>query len=440
MASVKFRLNRPTQKESSILVRFYSKQTGPVDTSIGEKIPTKHWDGQRVSAKFKKDADRINKYLSKIEIELLDAWRNNKSLTGEELKGLVRGIVRGEDQPDQKKTVIDTVLKFIAQYEKEKDQRTVKKYRSLLRRLETFSKKYPLSFDKLDFNFYDKFKNFLYEQPNPGFREHRIDYSNNLECYLVSPCDAGDENIGLFDETVFKYLITLKTVCAWAETRGEQVHPAYKSWQIIKRDYQPISLTLDELRKIEGLHIPEKQLDIARDYLSLECRTGQRISDLKRFTHADISGTTWTFNQKKGSRLSTKRITLPLVGYCAPALAILHKYVFQLPRITEQHLNKNIKTICQRAGISEPTYIERWAGNKKIRITGPKHEFISTHTGRKTFITIALQFMNHQTVMSITGIRSYKTLKHYDGGSEIGTIEAGLRNIEDNISVLRKHA
>lgn len=435
MASVKFRLNRPTQKESSILVRFYSKQTGSIDVSTGERVPTEYWSGQRVSSKYKKNADRINKHLSTIEAELLDAWRSNKGVDGETLKGLVRRIVQGGDQPNQKKTVAEFVRQFIAQYSKEKEAGTVKRYKGLLKKLELFNSN--LTLDQLDFNFYTAFKNFLYDHPNVLYREYRLCKDVSAGCWNLTRSDTGD-NVGLFDEVVFKYLVNLKTVCSWAAKRGFEPHPSYKEWEIIKRDYQPISLTLDELRKIEEVHLPEKHLDVARDYLSLECRTGQRISDLRRFSASDISGNVWTFTQKKGARLNNKRVSLPLVGFCAPALVVLQKYNYELPKISEQKLNEHIKTVCKRAGITQPIFIERYAGNKRVRISGDKCDFISTHTGRKTFITIALQFMNHQTVMSITGIRSYKTLKHYDAGSEIGTIEAGLRNIEDNITIMRK--
>ena len=247
--------------------------------------------------------------------------------------------------------------------------------------------------------------------------------------------------MGLFDDVVFKYFINLKTVCAWAEMRGYTVHPAYKikkAWPIIRREYQPIALTQDELHRIEDLYLPEKHLDIARDYLALECRTGQRISDLRRFNKNDINGNRWTFNQKKGARTNQKTVSLPFTGYSAPALLILQKYNYELPSISEQKINEHIKTVCKRAGIVDTIHITRWAGNKKVQIPGSKYEFISTHTGRKTFITIALQFMSHQTVMNITGIRSFQTLKHYAGESEIGLVEEGLRKIENDVTIMRK--
>lgn len=441
MASVRFRLNHPRSPENpvTILVRFYSKKTGRLDISTGEICPPEHWEGQRVSSKYK-NYSRINKHLSKIEGELLDLWRDHRSTaTAEELKSLVRGIVKGETTTDQKKTVAHIVQQFIAQYEKEKDPATVKRYKGLLKKLTLFNAQ--LTIDQLDQNFYDEFKTFLYSCPNGVYGDYRINYEPHTGSHTLVQRELGDtigSNVGLFDDTVFKYIVNLKTICAWAEKRNHQVHPSYKTWEIIKRDYQPISLTLDELKAIENLVLPP-HLDVARDYLSLECRTGQRISDLRRFSKSDINGNIWTFTQKKGNRLNANRITLPLVGYCAPALLILQKYNYELPKISEQKLNEHIKTVCKRAGIVQAISIYRWAGSRKIAIPGAKYEFISTHTGRKTFITIALQFMQPHTVMQITGIRSFKTLRHYAGEVEMMTIEAGLRSIEDNIAIMKKH-
>lgn len=445
MATVKYYLNHPFVKgtrdlrkdEVSIDLMFTIDRLKRFRIPTGERIQPKYWDKKEKQVKSNyRGHIEINSHLNLIKDRALDLWRKDKALTADALKVMVRGIVQGDSHTEQKKTVVQAVKQFIAQYEREKETGTVKRYKGLLRKLEAFNP--DLLPEQLDHNFYSSFKNWLYDNPNPLYGGYHLDYDSLAGVYIVRPDVVDNKPVGLFDEVVFKYFVNLKTVCAWGEKRDYQFHKAYKEWEIIKRDYPPISLTLDELQKLETIHLPERHLDIARDYLSLECRTGQRISDLKRFTRSDIDGHRWTFTQKKGSRLNAKTISLPLVGYCAPALLILQKYNYELPRISEAKLNKHIKTVCQRAGIDHQMYIERYAGNRKVRISGPKYEFISTHTGRKTFITIALQFMKPHVVMQITGIRSYKTLKHYAGEAELSTIEAGLKSIEDNISIMRK--
>lgn len=117
-------------------------------------------------------------------------------------------------------------------------------YRTILKKLEAFNPE--LGFEDLDFNFYDAFKKFLYSEPNPGYAGFDLRHDSSDSVHTMFASDNPVHRVGLFDDTVYKYLVHIKTVCAWAEKRGYTVNPAYKSWEIIKREYPVISLTLDE--------------------------------------------------------------------------------------------------------------------------------------------------------------------------------------------------
>ena len=433
MASVTYRLKTPTREETTIICRFYSKETGPLDFSTGEKIPTKYWTGSAVSAKYKRDPDRINKSLSILAADLLEIWRNNKGAEKAVLKSLITQAVKGGSNAE-KKTVISAVRLFIAQYEREKEKTTAGRYKVLLRKLEAFNPN--LTFEQLDQNFYDQFKQWLYGNDNPLFHGFRLEYNASDDCYTVVAGDPDERSIGLFDDVVFKYFVNIQTVIHWAEKRGYQINPSYKSWEIIKREYPIISLTLDELQRIEALDLPAKHLDIARDYLSICCRTGQRISDVKKISALAISSGSWTVHQKKGSRQKQKVVSLPLVGFCEPVIDIVNKYGGKLPEISEQRLNEHIKTVCKLAGITQEIYIERWQGNKKIRIPGKKYEYISTHSGKKTFITILGNIGIPVKVISDFTGTSIKTIeKHYLGRTELYVAESYLRKVESGNTI-----
>lgn len=430
MASVTYRLKTPTRDETTIICRFYAKETGALDFSTGEKIPTKYWLGNSVSAKYKLDHDRINKSLSILAADLLDIWRNNKGADKQQLKSLLTERVKGFKPPvEEKKTVIHALGLFIAQYAEEKESTTVKMYRSILKKLEAFNPN--LTFEQLDFNFYDKFKKHLYGSHNPVYAGFDLQRDNDNDCYILVACDSPKSNVGLFDDAVYKYIVHVKTLCAWAEKRGYHVNPSYKEWEIIKRDYPVISLTLDELQSIEALNPGAKHLEIARDYLSICCRTGQRISDVKRFSSLAIASNTWRILQKKGARQKQKIVELRLKGFSAPVIDIVQKYGGKMPEISEQHLNKHIKTLCEKAGITQEIYIERWQGNKKIRIPGKKYEFISLHSGKRTFITIlGARGVPVRTISELTGT-SIKTIeKHYLGKTDMHIIDSYLEQIE----------
>jgi hypothetical protein len=431
--TVKFKLTRPKEKDQPAPIRVIITHKGVrTEPATGERIAPKFWNGNRAKLSHS-SGEAINTHLDLIEKSLHEFWRGNKSLSGDEFKLGALEIVKGiQDQSTtQKKTVIDAVQQFIAQYEQEKEPGTVKRYRALLSKLTEYGK--PVYFETLDHNFYDAFKKFLYGCNNPIYSGFSITRDAADDCYSIVP--DGDNGpvgnpVGLFDDVVFKYFINIKTICKWAEKRGFTVHPAYKSWEIIKRDYNPIYLNAEELERLESIPL-SKHLDVARDFLVLECRTGQRISDLRRFSKSDIQGDVWTFKQKKGGRTNNSMISLPLVGYCAPALVIIQKYNYELPKISEQRLNEHIKTVCKLAKIDSNVDIYRYQGSKKVRISGPKYEFCSTHIGRKTFITLTLQdpHFTPALVMDLTGIKSYKTLSHYRGKTTIDVARQALESM-----------
>ena len=58
--------------------------------------------------------------------------------------------------------------------------------------------------------------------------------------------------------------------------------------------------------------------------------------------------------------------------------------------------------------------IEKFSGSRRIVIKKPKCDLITTHTGRKTFISLSFEKkMPAEMIMKITGIRSWGTLKKY---------------------------
>jgi integrase len=368
---------------------------------------------------------------------------------------MARKAVKGEVATVEKKTIYGAFDAFIVQCEREKDKKTVAKFRSLRAHLSAFNP--DLDFQDLDFNFYDAFKEHLYAVPNPNYPGCVLIFDTDGLYYDIVPGSNG-EPVGLFDETVFKYFVNLKTFLEWAKKRGHNVHQSFESWEIIVRKHTPISLTLAELEKVEAFeitpdiilkHRPTKKgflaekevrnMKAAQDYLIAECRTGARVSDLKRFSLQDVKDMVWTYSPKKGSRLSNKKVSLPFIGFSLPAWSIFQRNGWKMPVISEQKLNNNIKRLCQMAGITQELSIFRWQGSKRIRITGPKYEFISTHTGRKTCVTLLINEFGMPTelVMDSVGISSYSTLQHYKGDSDVDQRKAYLEKYK-NQSTLRK--
>lgn len=470
MATVNFYLKRAKDATGElkkdhvqVYLKFTIDRSNRFDLPTGEKIIPKYWDNKKQVAKSSMLKHlEFNQNLGRIRDLIIQYYRDNKSVSIDTIQEMSRNLIKHGQAvlPTEKKSLIYVLDLFIAQYAKEKDSKTVAKYSALREKLKAFNLK--LSIEYLDFNFYDAFKAFLYSCPNPNYRGYTLHLCSSGDGYEIRLSDSG-QTIGLFDDVVYKYFTNLKTVLTWATKRGFQPNLSFKTWEIIHRKYPPITLTMAELEKLESLEItaeliranmefkldtPERRrvyqnitnkipersapiLNLCRDYLAIECRTGQRISDIKRFDPKDLHEFKWTLTPKKGNRVSSKKVTVHFKGYCAPALWIFQRHNHKLPSISEQKLNINIKKIAKLAGIDQEVTIYRWAGNKRIKITGPKYEFLSTHTGRKTFITLALQSMPPKLVKDLAGIDSYATLKHYEGESEDATIEKYLTEMQE---------
>lgn len=428
MATVKFYLRRPKENgrlktsEVSIFLKFSIDKENRFELVTFEKISPVYWNFKRQEVKPNFTGHiEINQHLSDIKKSILQLWRDNKSLSVEALRELARPRVKfGTAQAPEKKSLFPILQYFINQYNKDKDKKTAAKFKTLKAKLEAFNK--DLSIEDLDNNFYDRFKDDLFDA-------------------------------GLLDSTVYKTFTNLSTFLTWADSRGYEIHytkgkPTHLSWEIINRRNEPLTLTMGELEKLETLQINEDILKEkfpemaphnrrnslpalvrARDMFILECRTCQRISDLKTFNLKDVIDGVWHNTVTKGNRLHIRKVRIPFnTKFTAPAWAILQKYKFQIPEISEQKLNKNIKTVCILAGIDEEITEYRWKRNERVEIKGPKYAFISTHTGRKTFITLALQFMKPKLVKDLAGI-SWKTLAHYEGQSEDQNLIDGLNSI-----------
>jgi hypothetical protein len=141
------------------------------------------------------------------------------------------------------------------------------------------------------------------------------------------------------------------------------------------------------------------------------CFTAQRWSDINSFKKDQLKGTTWRFYSYKTRKL----IELPLDGFMKPALIILQKHDFALPKISQQKFNDYLKELGKLCGINEVVHIQRFSGSKKIIIEKPKYEFMSSHMARRTAVTILLsKNVPLTTVRKITAHADIRTLMKYE--------------------------
>ena len=154
----------------------------------------------------------------------------------------------------------------------------------------------------------------------------------------------------------------------------------------------------------------DRILERVRDAFCLGCFTGQRYSDIFNLEWSDIKNGTWYLQTKKTKDM----IEIPLNDY---ALEILKKYKGKLRPIeplSNVKMNENLKILAEKAEFNELHRMVSYKGNQRSETIEKKYNLISTHTARRTFVTLSLEKgMRPETVMEITGHKDYKTLKRY---------------------------
>lgn len=176
-----------------------------------------------------------------------------------------------------------------------------------------------------------------------------------------------------------------------------------------------IALRDDEVMLLYNYKPQSQKDEEVRDIFLLECTFGHRIADILRLDERadEIGGKYYiTITPKKTPQ---KRVEVGIIFDIAKRI-LVDKYHCKLPSISKDAINKNIKRIAQEAGIKgEELQSYHYQGESQPReIKRPRYKCISTHTGRRTFISMLVaRGWNYEQISKFTG-QTVKTVEHYD--------------------------
>ncbi len=101
------------------------------------------------------------------------------------------------------------------------------------------------------------------------------------------------------------------------------------------------------------------------------------------------------------------------------------KYNYELPIITIQKCNDYIKEVVENAGFIHEVEYTRTKGVEQVTFIKKFYERISSHTARRTFITIMRNNgIADKTIMSISGHRDIKSFNIYHQVNNTARIDA----------------
>ena len=174
-----------------------------------------------------------------------------------------------------------------------------------------------------------------------------------------------------------------------------------------------IALRDDEIIKLWNYQCENEKETVIRDLFILNCLTGQRISDTQKIgDNVDeiMSITTIKLAQKKTDKIVKCGIVFEL------AKDILRKYSNGIPEITNNEMNNGIKTIAKKANIIGVEIVGRQSGTSVKVTTEEKQRYdcITSHTGRRTFITLLkLRGWDSTKIMRYSGHKDTRMVEYY---------------------------
>ena len=237
---------------------------------------------------------------------------------------------KGEDE-----TTINIVDFINADLRRRDVSLTVIEYNnSFIKRLEEYGK--MITFKDITYNRIEEFDTLLrkYIKSSPTlYKRHSL-----FKGYIEKAMRKGLADNNPYDDFQLK--------------KGKSKDPVYLIESEVKKimDYQPKGLTKDSIERV-------------RDLFVFQCFTGLAYTDLKDFREDKIV----TINNEEQIRGTRMKTGVPYVILLLPqAKAILEKYDYELPIISNQKYNQYLGTLIERVEIDKE---------------------VSTHTARHTFAT-----------------------------------------------------
>lgn len=390
MANVKFFI-KGKSNPTSIHVRFYHSKDFDFSVSTKLIINPNCWSKPLQKVKNQVDAnnkDLINSILPKLKAHIIAKYNIDVSqgiyISKDWFKLQVAKFFNRPTKKDEESKVFFSAYienfiekapkRFVRKNSSPVSRRTIQKYETTLKRLESFEKEngYKLKFQDIDLKFHKEFTDYL---------------RNNLS--------YGENTIG-------KYIGTIKTFCHEANADGFPINPQYKhtNFYVPSEKTQDTYLDKVEINKIYQYDFSASdRLDNARDLFIIGLWTGLRISDFMKLETLNIQNEFFEITTQK----TDTGVLIPIHDQIKQ---ILSKRNGRLPRkISDVKFNLYIKEICKLVGINQKISGSVMNPKTKRKEKGiyPKYKLVSSHTCRRSFASNLYGKLPNLDIMAITG-------------------------------------
>lgn len=388
-----FFLKEPKSEKKTLIIFscYFKHENKQLKYSTGEKINPLHWSFEGNRPKLKGTAkdpnsNAINGQLGRYSETFLNAESEAKKMNEVFSSHVLKIVFDNEFKKTAttKNLFFESYDAFTEERVKRKDWKpaTIKRYKNIKNHLIEFekNKKYKLTFSKINEKFYTEFTDYCYSTLN-----------HNTNTF--------SRNIGLF-----------KTFMFWALDRKITYNDLFtkfvKPERVITKE---IALTLEQVKTIFEFTPKSKALERVKDVFVFQCLTGLRYGELSLINERTIENNKLIVQEEKDVTKEAREIPLfEITNY------ILKKYDYKLPILSNQKQNQFIKDVFEDAEFTFNVEYSRTKNKEQETVVKAFNKRISTHTARRTFITIMRnKKIPDKLIMDMTGHRDIKTFNTY---------------------------
>jgi integrase len=401
MATVNFRVKKSASNKGKIYVVLSIGRGKVYESKLPYEIPMIQWDNTR---KYPRQNSEHGKKLK------------------DELMILERYLIQSLDEAQLNKIDIEKewfkskVFEFLNPVSKQDESRIVNHIQRLIDSSSTRRVKGSdhIGLSKSRVNGYANFKKILedyelFKHKRFTFLDVSSQFVDDFTDYLINTKKYSKNYAG-------KQLSNLKTVCFDADRLlipvNRYVYHIY-GFRENNLERKIITLTHDELLKIQKADMPNEKLENAKKWLILGCEVGQRGEDLLNVKWDEMySKDEYNLIDIYQSK-TNKWVTVPIISTIA--IDIILKYPPRKISLTK--LNSYIKDVCQISEIDTIVVGKKCVGGgsdrRSVRTELPKYKLISSHCFRRTFVTLNDEIIDRQSVMEISGHSKESSYLYY---------------------------
>ena len=397
-----FRLKKPNSEDETLIYfrSYFGNEKREFIYSTGEKIKPSEWDFENYQpnnlkgrSKIGNNHRTINKQLNRYA-DLFQEIVNQYKNIGEELTiKKVRLRFNEEFKKTKKK---DDFFRIYDEFleDRENDysgnaisESTLKRYQYNRKLLKEFTEDWKIKLSLANFN----------EKIYNRFIKYSIEVKNHSANTL-------NRNVGL-----------LKTFLYWALHKKYTFNNEFIQFKAPpKFRTDEVALNMDQVKEVYDYDLSKsKRLERVRDLFVFGCTTGMRFGNYATISKEDVQD---GFIRTVDLKSKSKRLSIPLNPI---SKEILEKYEYDLPRISNQKMNKYIKEVFKKMGYTDEIKKTMKYGDELVEIKSLYYERISSHTARRSFITIMKnKRVPDKVIMSFTGHKSLEVFNNYYRPSE----------------------